>query len=1515
MVPIYSSPFRVNLLAYSMLLILAAPFAAHAGLPAPTFSKTFLPAAIGPGSVSTLRFTITNANSSLPVTDLAFTDNLPAGVALASPPNASTTCTGGTVTAAGGGAAVSLSGGSVGTASSCLVSVDVTSGTIGSHLNVTEDLTSSAGNSGPASATLSVATDRPGFSKVFSPGTIVRGGRSTLTFTIDNSANASLAFNMSFLDPLPAGTEIAGPANATTNCTAATLTATPGGSLISFSGGQVAAGAACTVSVDVIGTGAGAIVNTSGELMSSIAGPLRSSGKATAVLNVQVSTVSLSKAFTDDPALPGGTVTLEFSLVNRDRDLDATAISFTDDLDATVAGLVATGLPAADVCGPGSSLSGTGLLTLSGGSLAANGGSCTFSLALQIPPGTAAGGYPNTTSALSADLGGSPFVGLPATETLFVNQAPSLTKTFLASPVGAGGTATVEFTLSNNSTTSAATTITFRDDLDTFISGTTAAALPPTGFCGAGSTLTAPIIGVDRYLLLSNGSLPPGGSCTFTADLAIPIGTAAADYLNTTENLSATVDGMTQIGAPASDTLSVVGAPSLRKDFTDDPVLPGGTVTLQFTLSYPDTATSTATAITFTDDLTATLSGLTAIGLPINDVCGIGSALSGTTNLTFSGGTLAPGATCSFGVTLQVPAGALPGSYPNATSSVMATVSGVTAVRGGGSDTLLVAGLSLAKSFTDDPVIAGGTATLQFTVTNGSPSADATAISFSDNLGNTLSGLTAIGLPINDVCGTGSQISGTTSLTLTGGNLLAGTSCTFGVTLQVPAGAADGIYRNTTSNLTATVNGMGVVLPPAADNLVVTSNLLVLTKEFTDDPVAPGGMVTLQFMLRNVDAGQAATGIAFTDDLDAALSGLVAIGLPMNDVCGIGSQISGTSLLTFSGGSLPAGGNCTFSVTLMVPAGVGGTATNTTGSVSGSIGGLPVVGDPASDVLQIAFLTFAKAFDAPTVPGGMPVLTFTIGNLSTGTVVSDLRFTDDLSAVLPGLVAVGLPANDVCGAGSSVSGTSQVTLNAGNLLPGGSCSIAVTLQVPAAAATGTYPNVTSDLFQAGAPAANPATANLQIEPPPTFAKAFSPAVAGTGVATTLTFTIDNTAAAIAASDLAFTDNLPAGVVIAGPANGSTSCAGGAIGATPGAGVVNYGAGTVGAGASCTVQVDVVANAPGTFVNTTGDLTSSSGNSGPASATLDAVESATFSKSFLSSPVLPGGQVSLQYTITNPSAIATLSAITFADDLGSAIPGLAAVGLPAADVCGVGSSISGAGVVTLSGGNLAPSGSCTFSVAVKVPANAPLGTVTSTSAPLTYTATSANGTTSGGTGPAAADLTIEFLSFGKTFAAGPFQAGDVVSLTFTIGNPDPANTAAGISFTDDLNAALPGLAAVGLPSAGICGAGSTISGTTLLTLSGGLLGPGETCTFGISVQLPDTTPTGIYTNVTSVLSATVDGTAVTGGAASVATADLDVLSPVTAIPTLGGWGLLLLAGLSLGVGLRRLRTGTLPERRS
>jgi hypothetical protein len=508
-------------------------------------------------------------------------------------------------------------------------------------------------------------------------------------------------------------------------------------------------------------------------------------------------------------------------------------------------------------------------------------------------------------------------------------------------------------------------------------------------------------------------------------------------------------------------------------------------VTLEFTLTHDPNATADATGIAFTDDLSAALAGLAAIGLPMNDVCGAGSQISGTTSLSFTGGSLAPAEVCTFSVTLQVPATAPIGSHTNTTSPVSATVVGVAVTEYPASDDLIIAGLALTKEFTDDPAFPGGLVTLQFTIENISPVEDATDIFFNDDLDLVIPGLTATVLPPADICGTGSSLtgfSGNTLLRFSGGNLLAGESCAFSVTLAVPGGALSDTYINTTSLFSATIAGSTVLLTNASDLLVVSGDRLLITKSFTDDPATPGGTATLEFTLANIDPTLSATGISFTDDLNAALPGLAATGLPMNDVCGAGSQISGTGLLTLTGGNLGPGATCTFSVTNQVPAAApAGLYTNVTGQVTGIMSGLPVTGDPARDDLSVGSFAFSKAFGGPVPAGGATTLSFTIENLDPSAGAVGISFTDDLDLVVPGMVAAGLPMADVCGPGSVLAGTSFLTFTGGDLGPSGSCTFAVDVQIPSGAPEGTFTNITSDLSQGGIPFAEPAAADIVVE--------------------------------------------------------------------------------------------------------------------------------------------------------------------------------------------------------------------------------------------------------------------------------------------------------------------------------------------------------------------------------------------------------------------------------------------------
>ena len=281
--------------------------------PAPNFAKSFSPDTISAGDVSTLSFTIDNSGSTVDATALAFSDNLPAGVQIATTPNGSTTCSGGTLSAPSGGGTLSYSGGLVAAGSSCTLSVDVTADSPGQYQNISGNLTSSLGNSGSATATLHVNVP-PGFAKAFSPDMIGIGETSTLTFTIDNGANVTTVGNLAFMDLLPAGLEVANPANVQNGCSGGSVFAVAGDTAINVSGASLGANSQCTISVDVTATGAGTLTNTTGDLTSDFG----NSGTATAQI-VVANNADLSISITDDPdpVAPGADLTYTITVANN----------------------------------------------------------------------------------------------------------------------------------------------------------------------------------------------------------------------------------------------------------------------------------------------------------------------------------------------------------------------------------------------------------------------------------------------------------------------------------------------------------------------------------------------------------------------------------------------------------------------------------------------------------------------------------------------------------------------------------------------------------------------------------------------------------------------------------------------------------------------------------------------------------------------------------------------------------------------------------------------------------------------------------------------------------------------------------------------------------------------------------------------------------------------------------------------------------------------------------------------
>ena len=131
----------------------------------------------------------------------------------------------------------------------------------------------------------------------------------------------------------------------------------------------------------------------------------------------------------------------------------------------------------------------------------------------------------------------------------------------------------------------------------------------------------------------------------------------------------------------------------------------------------------------------------------------------------------------------------------------------------------------------------------------------------------------------------------------------------------------------------------------------------------------------------------------------------------------------------------------------------------------------------------------------------------------------------------------------------------------------------------------------------GAIAVAPAAA-LAAASPPTLTSSFTPTSVTVGNTSALSFTITNPNSSGSLTGIAFTDTLPAGLVVDNP-NGTNGTCGSTsvLTAVPGSGTISLSAGKLVAGASCTVSADVTSNAPGTYTNSTGAVSSTEGGSG------------------------------------------------------------------------------------------------------------------------------------------------------------------------------------------------------------------------------------------------------------------------------------------------------------------------------
>ena len=241
----------------------------------PVISKAFSSGKIPAGGTTGLSFTITNADPGNPLTNVSFTDTLPAPMTVTAPVTTPGVCNGGTLSGTGG--SISLAGASLPAVSFCTFTFNTVTAPEGSYTNTVTASATGAGaslTSAPATASLIAATS-PVLSKVFGEVSIGALGSTSLTFTLTNPDHTLTLHNLSFSDTLPAGLVVSTPNGLTGTCGGGTITATAGSNTVTVSGTMLTPGTNCTFSVNVSsdGTVLGLLTNTTSTVTSTEALP------------------------------------------------------------------------------------------------------------------------------------------------------------------------------------------------------------------------------------------------------------------------------------------------------------------------------------------------------------------------------------------------------------------------------------------------------------------------------------------------------------------------------------------------------------------------------------------------------------------------------------------------------------------------------------------------------------------------------------------------------------------------------------------------------------------------------------------------------------------------------------------------------------------------------------------------------------------------------------------------------------------------------------------------------------------------------------------------------------------------------------------------------------------------------------------------------------------------------------------------------------------------------------------
>lgn len=1082
---------------------------------------------------------------------------------------------------------------------------------------------------------------------------------------------------------------------------------------------------------------------------------------------------TLSEAFSPTALAVGGTSTLTLTITNPNAAHTLYGIAVSDTLPAAPAGLVFSSPTGVATTCPGAVLGVAGTtLSITGGTLTA-GQSCTVSVNVTSTVNNVI--YTNITGAVTSDNGGT---GLTASATVEFSPKPTITKSFSVSSIPRNGTATLTFTITNN-TAAALASMTFDDLFPPGLVTANPPASSPVNPCGGtlsswNGTAAGALSGTggDAGFRLTNGAIATaGGTCTFSINVT---SAAAGIYANTTGGVSATA----VTAGPVSNTatLTVMDGPTVAKALSPSTIGKGQTATLTITLSNANAAAITGASFTDSYPLNVT----TAAIPNASTTCASGSVVSAAGSVSLSGAIIPAGGSCTVSIDVT---SATAGIYTNTIAAAAVTTTNAGSNAAPASATLTVNTTpTIAKSFTFNPVT--GVSTMNITITNNDAAA-ITALSFTDLFPT---GMTTANPPTVTPafpCGAGSSIQSWNgivagALTATGGNpgikltagqlAAAGGTCTFSINLVVDS---VGVYSNQTS---ASTSSLGTGSPSNIASWIAPAVSKTFTPtQVTPTTVGPSEISRMIITITNPSLTTSLTGLSITDIFPATgtqiangnptATGLRVVFPPTpnsvlpatNCAGGVLTDAAGAALaagslsVKMAGATLAPGSSCTIAVDVNAIEITPAVYVNTTGKVSSNQG----IGNSGSDTLNIttsptikkSFLTSPVTLAAGTASS---VMRISIQNNYT-TAITSVLFSDTFPTS-PAPMTLANPLTVVNGCGGTLTnaaglplavGSNSIKLTGGAIALGATCIIDVTVSV---SAPGSYSNTTtgatSNKNTVVGPTSNTAILVAQLAAP-TVTKTFaSPGFQVNGSdKLTITLTNPNTTAI---TGVTFTDIYPVNMLNAASPALTNSC-GGTATAAPSTGSMSLSGGTIPASGSCILTVDVTATAVGLYTNTLpiGAVSSDNANAGPGAAVSSSATAylpPALSKAFGTATLASGGNTALTLTLTNPASnLAALTGVQVDDSFpgGLTLQNTAFTYTPAA--CGTVTKTTGAASaagdnnIRFVAASLAVGASC--QVSINVTSISPGAITNTTNVPIATGPAPLTGT------PAWADLTV------------------------------------------------------------------------------------------------------------------------------------------------------------------------------